>query len=98
MEDSFAPYKEIIVFNSEEKASSYLNSKGKDVSKKESPPVVNSEQSSEEMSTEEFKMKLEKKEEEMGFPKFRRWAKKEYKVTGRSTEGIIKDILDKTTF
>ena len=37
--------------------------------------------------------KLEEKAEQMGFEKFRTYANKKYKVTGRSTEGIINDII-----
>lgn len=36
---------------------------------------------------------LEAKAEELGFPKFRDWAKENHKVTGRSSSGIIDDIL-----
>ncbi len=36
---------------------------------------------------------LEKTIEEMSFSDFRKWANKNYKVTGRSVEGIKKDIL-----
>jgi len=39
------------------------------------------------------KKELEDKADKMSFTKFRKWAKKEYKVTGRSIEGIISDIL-----
>ncbi len=36
---------------------------------------------------------LRKKAEKFGFAKFRKFANKRYKVTGRSVEGIINDIL-----
>jgi len=39
------------------------------------------------------KEQLQEKAEKMGFEKFRKWANKKFKVTGRSTNGIIKDIL-----
>jgi len=39
------------------------------------------------------KEKLEEKAEKMGFSKFRNWANKKFRVTGRSEQGIIKDIL-----
>lgn len=39
------------------------------------------------------KKELETRADKIGFTKFRVWAKKEYKVTGRSVKGIISDIL-----
>ena len=39
------------------------------------------------------KKELENKAEEMGFTKFRSWARKNFKVTGRSISGLISDIL-----
>lgn len=37
--------------------------------------------------------KLEEKAEKLGFERFRNYANKKYRVTGRSTEGIINDII-----
>lgn len=36
---------------------------------------------------------LEEKADEMSFSEFRKWARKEHKVTGKSYDGIIDDIL-----